>query len=195
MTDGNGKRPSLREAARRGAAAKQQAPPAEAATPDPVKPAGKRVEQVQAACGHAVPLELRDDKKDKYQEERRKALAERPCPDCRRKAHEERTEAERKAAEERRRKAPADALASRQQKDRLPHGSRFDVAWDAEKGQWSGTLAIPAEAGGEAAVFTAESSGVFPLLRWLDTLYRKSLPAGKAEAAQGDGNRDVGGEG
>ena len=34
------------------------------------------------------------------------------------------------------------------------------------------------------------------LLRWLDTLYRKSLPAEGAEAGQADdGNRDVGGEG
>ena len=40
---------------------------------------------------------------------------------------------------------------------------RFDVTFDATKGQWSGTLTIPV-AGGEPATFTGSGSGLFPLL-------------------------------
>jgi hypothetical protein len=180
-----GKRPSLREAARRGAAAKQPAPlPAQEAP----KPADDAVEQVVAQCGHPVPFVLHQGGKDKFRDERRRHVAERDCPACREKAHEERTAAESKAARERRSARAAEAV-----KDRLPHGSRFDVAWDAEKGQWFGTLTVPSPLG-EPSTFAASASGVFPLLRQLDRLYRATLPE-KPEAGQADDdNPDVGGE-
>jgi hypothetical protein len=185
MTDGSAKRPSLREAARRGAAAKQPAQPAVAEVP---KPAADPVEQVTARCGHPVPFILHQGGKDKFRDERRRHVAGRDCPACREKAHQERAAAESKAARERRRARAAEAM-----KDRLPHGSRFDVVWDAERGQWSGALTVPAEAQGEPSTFTASASGVFPLLRQLDRLYRSSLPAETAGAD--DDNRDVSGEG
>lgn len=69
-------------------------------------------------------------------------------------------------------KAHADATA----RGRLPHGSRFDVQWDAEKEQWIGTLVIPGELPQGmpcGTVIAATARGVFPLLAKLDKLYRK----------------------
>ena len=97
------KRPSLREAARRGVEAKQQAQgaqtiaaPASAAPAAPrpapfqkVKPPVVGVEQVTAKCGHVVPFELFDLKQDKFRNDRRKNLTDRDCTACRAKAHEE----------------------------------------------------------------------------------------------------------
>jgi hypothetical protein len=53
---------------------------------------------------------------------------------------------------------------------RLPDGSRFNVAYNAEKRLWSGFLDVPGTAG-----FSGTASGVFNLLGKLDRQYRKSL--------------------
>jgi hypothetical protein len=165
------RRPSLREAARRGAAARQQTQAQPAAKP------AKRIEQVAAKCGHAVPFELHPDGKDKWRESRRKLLTERDCPECRQKAHEERTKLEKEAARQRRAARPKPEARVR---ERLPHGARFDgLVWDADKGLWTGTLTVPASTpGGEPAVFTASAPAVFKLLRVLDEMYRAALLAG-----------------
>jgi hypothetical protein len=182
MTDAS-KRPSLREAARRGAEANRQAraaqqPQQQPTAAPPVEPEGSapRTEQVAARCGHLVPFQLHPDGKDKWRESRRKLVADRDCPECRKKAHEERQAAEMEAARQRRGGKPKGESRPTKAQERLPHGSRFDqLLWDAEKGLWSGTLMVPGPVGGEPAVFTASASGVFRLLRTLDGMYRAML--------------------
>ena len=184
------KRPSLRDAARRGAEANRHARPAPSAPAGP----GAGTEQVWAKCGHAVPMELYPDGRDKFRDSRRKHIADRDCPECRRKAHEERTRAEMEAARLRRLALPPGLEAGRRrggpgtQADRLPHGSRFDVAYDAAAARWSGTLTVPAATGAEPAVFSAWGSGVFRLLRILDDMYRAS-PAAAAAGGAAPGSR------
>ena len=201
-------RPSLHDAARRGVKAKkgQAAPPAAqpapasapiveaptaakapAAPPQRPKPPVVGVEQVAVRCGHVVPFELFDLKKDKYRDARRKKLTDRDCSACRIKAQEEREAADREASRKRRQEKAKMAPPLSTPQHRLPHGSRFDVAYDAAKGEWSGTLTVPG-----LAPFTGSRSAVFMLLRTLDEMYRATRPA--AEDAP-DENRDVGGEG
>jgi hypothetical protein len=202
MTDA--KRPSLREAARRGVEAKKQAQagqveqppvapvPAASATPAPapstpgpaaprpapfqkVKPPVVGIEQVTVQCGHVVPFELFDLKKDKFRADRRKKLTDRACTACRVKAQEEKQAAEMEEARKRRLEnpKPKKQWPPPRTEGRLPDGSRFDVAWDAAKGEWSGTLTVPT-----LAPFTAAAPGVFKLLQVLDGMYRATLPAG-----------------
>jgi hypothetical protein len=149
-------------------------------------------------------MELYPDGRDKFRDSRRKHIAERDCPDCRRKAHEERTRAEMEAARLRRQALPPGLAAGRRRggpgvpADRLPDGSRFDVAYDAAAERWSGTLTVPAVAGGEPAAFSAWASGVFRLLRILDDMYRNAPAAaerGVATDASPGEYRDAAGEG
>jgi len=188
MTDE--KRPGPREAATNGVERKQ---PAEAPKPaagpfQKVKPPVVGVEQVTVRCGHVVPFELFDLKKDKFRNDRRKKLTDRDCSDCRIKAQEARQAADQEAARKRRLDKPKKEKPPANPSGRLPDGSRFDITWDAAKEQWSGTLAVPG-----LASFTAAASGVFKLLQVLDGLYRAAL----AEEPDGDADpsRDVGGEG
>ena len=60
---------------------------------------------------------------------------------------------------------------------RLPHGSTFDVEYDANRGVWRGRLCIPGEKVYQN--FNGEASGVFRLLRNLDQEYRDSLAGEK----------------
>jgi hypothetical protein len=190
-------KPSLREAARRGAAAKRQTmpgatPPGAPGKPPPAvamppksgkpKPPAVATEQVAAACGHAVPFELyADTKDDKFRDVRRKKLTERDCPECRAKAHAERTAAEQAAARERRAARPEGKPGPRELKGRLPDGATFNVTWDAAAGRWSGTLTVPG-----VGAFTDSRPGLFKLNRALDDQYRATLPAEAApEAAAG----------
>ena len=139
--------------------------------------AAPRFEQVRAKCGHEVPMELYQDGKDKYRSARRQHIAERDCPPCRQKAHEERTRAETEAGRLRRKEKAAQA-AQQPTKARLPDGSRFDgLVWHEATLLWTGTLTVPAAGGGEPAVFTASAGGVYRLLNKLDDLYRASLAA------------------
>ncbi len=186
------KRPSLREAARNGVQHKQQpeAPRPAGAPFKKVKPPVVGVEQVTVKCGHTVPFELFDLKKDKFRNDRRKKLTDRDCgrspPHL--KAQEARQAAEQEEARKRRLDKPKKERPPANPSGRLPDGSRFDVAWDEAKGQWAGTLAVPG-----LAPLTASASGVFKLLRILDGMYRAALveePDGGA-----DPSRDVDGEG
>jgi hypothetical protein len=54
--------------------------------------------------------------------------------------------------------------------ERLPDGAKFDVVYDANRTQWTGTLTIGKK------VFTGSAGGVFKLLSRLDQQYRESLP-------------------
>jgi hypothetical protein len=174
------KRPSLREAARRGAAAKHQTrpgtatpgntPPAVSPAPCKPKPPVVATEQVAPKCGHAVPFELYDDKADKYRDTRRTKVTDRDCPECRQKAHAERTAAETAAAKSRRAAKPKEAGRG-DIKCRLPDGSNFNVTWEAAAGQWSGTLTVPG-----VGAFTGSRTGLFKLNRALDDQYRATLP-------------------
>jgi hypothetical protein len=58
-----------------------------------------------------------------------------------------------------------------QKKGRLPHGSFFDVKWDATTMLWKGRLTMNI-APGSLQVFYGEHSGVFQLLHLLDDMYR-----------------------
>ena len=173
--------PSKRPSLRRAASERRRQQQHNAAAPPPSGPA-PRFEQVRAKCGHPVPMELYADGRDKFRDARRGHIAERDCPECRQKAHEERTRSAMEAARLRRREKAQELARA---KDRLPHGSRFtDLAWDAEKGVWTGTLTIPgSQPASEAASFTASATGVFRLLRILDDLYRQSLGAAPAIGA------------
>ena len=147
---------------RRGVEANRQAQ--QPATPTPTAKPAPRIEPVTAKCGHAVPFELFPDGKDRWRESRLKLVIDRDCPDYRRKAGEAKQLAEQEAARlrrEERAKARPPAAA----KDRLPHGSRFDVSYDAAGARWSGTLTVPG-----LAPIAASASAVFKLLRRLDDL-------------------------
>jgi hypothetical protein len=136
-----------------------------------IKPPVVGVEQVTVKCGHTVPFELFDLKKDKFRNDRRKKLTDRDCSACRIKAQEARQAAEQEAARKRRLDKPKKKLPYGPPTGRLPDGSRFDVAWDAAKGQWAGTLAVPG-----LAPLTASASGVLKLLQILDRMYRATRP-------------------
>src|ERR1700722_13579839 len=97
------KRPSLREAARRGAEANRQAkpaappPPKPTPAPAPAKPA--QAAKVKASCGHEIDV---GPCKPAFLAERLKKLAGQPCADCKRMAQAEREAAEQEAARLRR---------------------------------------------------------------------------------------------
>ena len=143
------------------------------------------VEQATARCGHAVPFELFEPKKDKFRDGRRKKLTDRDYSACRVKAQAEKGAADQEAARRRRARRAAQPAP---EKERLPHGSRFDVAYDAGKEEWSGTLAVPG-----LAPIAASASAVFKLQRRLDDLYRAA--AAEKPDGGGDANRDEGREG
>ena len=166
------KRPGLREAARNGVER-----PQEAETPRPaggsfqkVKPPVVGVEQVTVKCGHAVPFELFDLKKDRFRNDRRKKLTDRDCSACRIKTQEARQAADQEAARQRRLDKPKKERPPANPSGRLPNGSRFDDTWDEAKGQWSGSVAVPG-----LAPLTAAASGVFKLLQILDGMYRATV--------------------
>jgi hypothetical protein len=135
-----------------------------------------RTEQVKASCGHMTDFKIFDDKKDqRFREQRRAKTMGRPCPACRHKAHEESLAQAERARQEKARRAEAtkaqEPQASQTPKDpkwgrRLPHGSNFNVTYDATKMEWSGTLTVP-----ETGTFTATASGINGLLKKLDSQY------------------------
>jgi hypothetical protein len=180
------KRPSLREAARRGVEAKKQAQasqveqpaadtPAGSAAPAPatpaavptasrpapfqkVKPPVVGVEQVTVKCGHVVPFELFDLGKDKFRKDRRKKLTDRDCTACRVKAQEVKQAAEMEEARKRRLEnpKPKKEWSRPRPEGRLPDGSRFDVMFDAAKG---GMVRV-ADCAGPDAVYRLGVGGV-----------------------------------
>jgi hypothetical protein len=165
------KRPGLPEAARNGVERHQHAETSVGVHFQKVKPPVVGIEQVTVKCGHAVPFELFDLKKDKFRNDRRKKLTDRDCPACRVKAQEARQAAEQEEARKRRLDKPKKERPPANPSGRLPDGSRFDVAWDEAKGQWAGTLAVPG-----LAPLAASASGVFKLLQILDRMYRATRP-------------------
>jgi hypothetical protein len=182
------KRPSLREAARRGAEANRQArqtaPPPE---PTPAvavaEPKAKPAEVVKASCGHEIDV---GPCKPAFLAERVKQLAGLPCPDCKRKAQQEREAAEQEAARKRREEMePRPAKPRPRLYGRLPHGANFNVTWDAEAGKWTGTLTVPQGGIYNGSVTAGEDSAVFALLMQLDRAYRHMPP--------GEGASNIGG--
>jgi hypothetical protein len=170
----NQPRPSLREAARRGAEANRQAqqtaPPPSKPTPAPAKPA--EAVKVTAVCGHEMTIE--PGGKPTFQAERLKKLAGLPCPDCKRKAQQEREAVEQEAARKRREEKAARPPRPKPRLGRLPNGSTFHVVYDAEAVRWCGTLTIPAPRSGifKESVVSADDGALFALLQRLDRKYR-----------------------
>jgi hypothetical protein len=101
-----------------------------------------------------------------------KMLAGKPCPDCKRKAHQEREAAEREAARKRREERASEPRREkpRPRLGRLPHGSTFHVIYDAEAMKWSGSLTISAPGSGIfwESVLSADDGAVFSLRQRLD---------------------------
>ena len=164
------KRPSLREAARRGAnrQARDAAPPPKP-TPAPAKPA--EALKATASCGHEVDV---GPCKPAFQAERLKKLAASPCSECKRKAQQEREAAEQEAARKRRKAKAARQPRPKPRLGRLPHGSTFHVVYDAEAVKWSGTLTIPPPGSGifKESVVSADDGALFALLQRLDRKFR-----------------------
>jgi hypothetical protein len=134
-------------------------------------------EDVVAACGHPEKFGLFEDRKDRYRNDRRKKVTDRPCRACReRKRQEEEVAIEARKAERQQRAAAEAARGGQSRKRsgppqaRLPDGSKFEVVYSAERTQWAGTLTI-----GEQ-VFTGSAGALFTLLNRLDRQYRDTLP-------------------
>lgn len=90
-----------------------------------------------------------------------------PCPGCVR-ANRVKRNAEKRAARE----AKGEPKSAVPDAGRLPEGAVFHATYDAAKQEWTGSLELL-----NGFQFTATESGVFKLLRQLDTLYRQSLAA------------------
>ncbi|HWY87994.1 MAG TPA: hypothetical protein VNX28_14780 [Gemmataceae bacterium] len=74
------------------------------------------------------------------------------------------------------------AKSRQEHQERLPHGSRFDVTYDAVAVSWKGSLMVP-----DCPDFTSSATGVFKLLSRLDSLYRAwKKSEGSAEAKEGE---------
>jgi hypothetical protein len=129
-----------------------------------------RYEDVTAACGHAVPFGLCEDRLDKYRAARRQKVTERPCPACREISQREEQEAAARRRAERGAARSAPRRVRQAPPGRLPDGSCFEVRYDASDESWSGTLTVG------PARFTATAGGVFRLLTLLDRQYRATLP-------------------
>jgi hypothetical protein len=138
-----------------------------ASPPSPRRPGEKpfvpfvAFEDVVVRCGHVEKFGIMPDGKDRFREDRRKKVMSRDCKACREKKQQQ----EQEAAEQRR---------CEKEKRKLPDGSRFEVRYDAEKEQWSGSLTVPSPEGAPAT-FTGLGSGLFPLLTSLDKQYRATL--------------------
>ncbi len=157
-------------------------PPKNPQPPQKVKPPVVRTEQVSALCQHLVPFEIFPDKQDKFRDARRKKLADKACPACRKEANAAREAKERAERAANPKKPKPNGRMNEGQ--RLPHGSSFAVKYDAERKMWSGTLDIGAKLMNPVQ-FHAECSGVFRLLSALDRDYRRSLhnqPAGEVNS-------------
>jgi hypothetical protein len=154
---------------------------------DRPKPPVIGVERVTCACGHPADLELYSDKQDKFRAPRRKNLTDRVCPPCRQKAHAELTAQEQAQSAERKKArggpTPRKEKAARPAVERLPHGSAFEVSYDAQAMKWAGTLTVTTPEGGQ--VFQGEAGGVFRLLTALDAQYREWLAAQAASQPAG----------
>jgi hypothetical protein len=139
---------------------------------------------VTAACGHPEKFGLFEDRLDRFRRDRRKKVTDRPCRACREKKRLEEEEALRVRKAEKQKRAEEQAAMPPQKpktpanQGRLPHGSKFEVVYDATRTQWVGTLTV-----GEA-VFKDSAGGVFKLLGRLDEQYRKSLPAVSPESPE-----------
>ncbi len=174
----------MREAAQRGkASGSQQEQPATGPAPRPqkVKPPVVGTEQVTCACGHPATFELFADKQDKYRDNRRKKVTDRPCSACRQQAAQEhnaraKAEAEARRGPKQQRRALRNDQRNHQQ--RLPDGAGFHVFYNAASTRWQGSLEIP-DAAAEMGFrrFDNDASGVFKLLGKLDAQYREWLAA------------------
>jgi hypothetical protein len=164
------KRPSLREAARRGAEANRQAQQ-NLTPPKPAPVAAKPAEVVKASCGHEVAV---GPCKPAFQAERLKKLAGQSCPECKRKAQQEREGVEQDTARKRREEKASREPRPKPRLGRLPHGATFHVVYDAEAVKWSGTLTIPAPGSGifRETVVSADDGALFALLQRLDRKFR-----------------------
>jgi hypothetical protein len=136
----------------------------------------QRTEQVRASCGHMTDFKIFDDRKDqRFREQRRAKTVGRPCSSCRQKANEERiAQADRAKQEKARRSEEAKAQKPLTEEKpqggrRLPHGSNFNLTYDATKMEWSGSLTVP-----DKGTFTAVASGMNRILKLLDDLYWQS---------------------
>lgn len=133
-------------------------------TPGPNAPPVTGWKVVRCKCGHDanLPLYL----KDKFLDKRVEKAEARDCPPCSQKKLEEIQKA---AADRRRQRADKKWIIPR-----LPGGSNFNVTYDEEKVEWSGTLTTTLP-DGKPVVLTGTHSAVLRLLRQLDKDYREAI--------------------
>jgi hypothetical protein len=115
-----------------------------------------------ASCGHEIDV---GSCKPAFLAEWLKKLASQPCPECKRKAQQEREAAEQDAARPKREVKAAREPRPKPRLGRLPHGATFHIVYDAEAVKWSGTLTVPQGGIYNASVTTGEDSAVFGLLQ------------------------------
>lgn len=127
-------------------------------------------EEVTCKCGHPVNFDLFE--KDPFRDRRREKVTSRACPTCRQEQHK--ADAERAKANKAK---PKPSKYGPEQ--RLPHGSKFRLAYDGEAVMWTGSLEVPV--GDRWQVFNGTGSSLFGLERHLDMKYRTWLERGKEE--------------
>ena len=207
------KRPSLREAAQRGMAAKAaaqqaaaQAPPGAPQPPVAAKPPAAKppaqfhrkdtppppivaYEDVIAACGHPAKFGLFENRLDRFRKDRRKKVTDRPCKECRekRRIEEEAALAKRKAEKELRKQQMELEQAKQPGGPKAANGGRLPDA-SAFAVRFDATKN---EWSGTLTIpgvepFSGSASGLFRLLEKLDRHYRQTLapPPEAAPAAE-----------
>jgi hypothetical protein len=123
-------------------------------------------EDVIAKCGHPERIDLIAGK-EKFLQARREKILKRACGPCRQEAHNAKVAAEQAAKAAKPRPVANPPGHKMRNLGRLPHGSTFTVRYDAELEMWIGELTI------QEKVFHGSNTGVFYLLRGLDTQYRE----------------------
>lgn len=118
----------------------------------PRKSRAGKGEMVTHACGHAMPL---------------KSVAQAFCTGCIGKNRKRKLEAWKKYVAKRK-QANAEQMASKE--GRLPHGSNFNVTYDANTLSWQGALTVSVD--GVEMVLDNSDSSLFKLLAKLDAAYR-----------------------
>jgi hypothetical protein len=128
-----------------------------------------RQDHPELARSNPAPFPEKANEKPAARQQRLANFCKMPCRSC----FEEIGKRQRAAARARKleRILRKEDLLAGQVRGRLPHGAGFVASWDADKTQWTGSLAITVNGTGYA--FAASASGIVPLLRLLDDEWRK----------------------
>lgn len=126
-----------------------------ATTPAPEPPLAMGTAPVVYRCGHQTTVEH---------------FKSMECPSCRDKARQRRAAKKRGHQQHRHADDEAAGVGKAERDGRLPHGSRFDVHFQADPPLWTGALILKDE-----TKFVGSGKAVEKLLRRLATEYRASI--------------------